>query len=111
MNVKRQLALATSFGGLWHQLMPEFAAPDRDQLLLWAGTYTEQDVVHGINRAARKSRKLRDTDSPMTLTDAIRYASSVMKNEKCGFRRFPHGEDFMGNISQIEKMAGRDFAR
>lgn len=91
MNVNHQLRLATNYGALWQQLMPEMDAPGRDQLLLWAGTHPEDRVVHGINRAARKSRKLRDTASPMSLIDAVRYASSVMRNEKCGYRRFPNG--------------------
>jgi hypothetical protein len=92
--------LAREFGELWGALFPDFGTPNRDQLLLWAGTHPQARVVHGINRTAKKARKLRDTACPMSLTDAVRYASSVMKNEKCGFRRFPHGEQqYLRNIS------------
>jgi hypothetical protein len=88
MNVSEQMNLANKYGELWEALFPDWGKPERDRLLLWAGAYTEQQVVTGINRAARKARTLKDTASPMSSTDALRYASSVMKNEKCGFRDF-----------------------
>lgn len=94
LSISEQLELATNLGTFWHQLMPDLGTPDREQLLLWAGSYTEKNAVYSINRAARKVLKLRDTDAPMTLTDAIKYASSVMKNEKCGIRDF---RDFSAN--------------
>jgi hypothetical protein len=96
MNVLRQMNLAKVYGELWDALFPSLGKLEFDQLALWAGTYTEKQVVTGMNRAARKARKLRDTATPMSLPDVIRYASSVMKNEKCGFRDFTGRRTFHG---------------
>lgn len=82
MNVTRQQKLSSKLSGLWHQLMPEIGTPEQQQFLIWSGAYLEHQVVHGMNRAARKALKLKDTSTPMTLEQAIQYASSVMKNEK-----------------------------
>jgi hypothetical protein len=82
MNVTRQQRLASKLSGLWNQLMPEIGTPEQQQFLIWSGAYLEHQVVHGMNRAARKALKLKDTSTPLSLTEAVRYASSVMKNEK-----------------------------
>ncbi len=97
--LNRQLKQATKYSAFWHQLIPDLGTPDREQLLLWAGTYTEQNVVQGINRVARKVRKLKDTDAPMTLDAAIQYANGVMRNEKCGIRDF---REFSGSTAHKE---------
>ena len=74
-----------------------------NELVFWAGAHVESHVVHGFNRAAKKVRKLRDTGGPMTLDDAVRCASSVRKNEKCGFRDFSHA----GRHSRVEARSSR----
>ena len=79
--VQQQMTSADQFGGFWKLLMPDSAVPGRQQFLIWAGTYSEELVTRGINRAAAKFRKMKCTETPMSLEDAVRYASSVMKNE------------------------------
>lgn len=90
MTVTEQMAAADQYQKLWQALMPDKPAPDMDQFLLWAGRHQSEIVVRGINRAAAKTRKLRDTPTPMTRFDAMKYAASVMKNESLGIRR--HGD-------------------
>jgi hypothetical protein len=91
MTIAEQLNRAEQYRALWVALMPEVQQPSTDQFLLWAGQHSEDLVSRGVNRAARKSRKLRDTSEPMTTLDAVRYASSVMKNESIGSRSHPNG--------------------
>jgi hypothetical protein len=87
MTVTQQIEAAEQYSMLWRALMPESEAPGTDQFLLWAGQHPDAIASRGINRAAAKVRKMRDTPTPMTLDDAIRYAASVMKNESLGIRR------------------------
>jgi hypothetical protein len=91
VTIDDQMVAAEQYEALWVGLMPDDDAPDEDQFLLWAGQYSEELVARGINRVARKYRKLRDTSEPMSVNDAIRYASSVMKNEALGIRQHPNG--------------------
>ena len=91
MTVQEQMQTAEQFAELRKALMPDFAVPDRQQFLLWTGTYNEDLVSRGINRAACKRRKMRDTGTPMTVDEAIKYASSVMRNETLGRRVFVRG--------------------
>lgn len=86
MTVSEQVQAANQYAELWRLMMPDMGPPGADQFLLWAGRYSDDLVSRGINRAAGKYRKMRDSQ-PMTLDDAIRYASSVMKNESLGLRR------------------------
>ena len=86
MTVQQQMTTAEQFTELWKALLPDCAMPTRQQFLIWAGTYSDDLVSRGINRAAAKVRKMRDT-SPMSTDDAIRYATSVMKNEFLGILR------------------------
>jgi hypothetical protein len=86
MTVQQQITSAVQFAEFWKLLMPEVAMPERQQFLMWAGTYNEELVSRGITRAAAKFRKMKGTDTPMSADDAIRYASSVMKNESLGRR-------------------------
>jgi hypothetical protein len=87
MTVQQQMITAEQYEQLWKALMPDVEAPDRQQFLLWVGTYTDDLVSRGINRAGVKARKLRGTANAMTTLDAIRYAASVMKNELLGIKR------------------------
>ena len=89
MTVTEQMIAAEQYATLWGALMPDLQVPAMDQFMLWAGHYQQELVSREINRAAAKMRKLRDTDKPMSLYDAMRYAASVMKNESLGIRR--HG--------------------
>lgn len=89
MTVQQQMTAATSFTELWKAIMPDLEAPNRQQFLLWAGMYSEELVSRGISRAAAKSRRMSQSGATMTVDEAIRYASSVMKNELLGIRR--HG--------------------
>jgi len=93
MTTQEQLSLADQYATLWRGLLPQDGMPPLDQFLYWSGKFTEELVVRGINRAARKVRKLRDTSTPMTLDAAIRYASSVMINETLGKHRFPTDDE------------------
>jgi hypothetical protein len=88
MTVVEQMANAEQFAELWKALMPDLEVPPRSQFLIWAGAYSDDLVSRGINRAAGKRRKLRDTTEPMTTDACIRYATSVMRNELLGIRRF-----------------------
>jgi hypothetical protein len=90
MTATEQMQAAEEYKVLWQGLMPDEQAPDTDQFLLWAGQHQNEIVVRGINRAAAKTRKLRDTPQPMSRYDAMKYAASVMKNESLGIRR--HGD-------------------
>ena len=92
MTVTEQLKAANEYAQLWRALMPELPAPDSDQLTLWAGSYSTDLVSQGINRASRKYRRLRQTDTPMSAADVGRYASSVMKNEFLNIHKFPTGD-------------------
>ena len=82
---------AEQFEQLWQMLMPDIAAPDRQQFLLWAGTYSDDQVSRGINRAGIKVRKLRGTPGAMTANEAARYATSVMRNEALGIQQHAPG--------------------
>lgn len=84
MTIQQQMSAADEFTELWKALMPEPEIPDRQQFLLWSGTYNSELVSRGINRAAAKARKMKNTETPMSAGDTIRYASSVMKNELLG---------------------------
>jgi hypothetical protein len=88
MTVQQQFIAANEYAQLWRALMPDLTTPDQAQLLQWAGKYSHELVSRGINRAACKARKLRDTASPMSAFEATKYAASVMKNESLGIRRF-----------------------
>lgn len=90
VTVNEQMTAAYEYRQLWQALIPDEPAPDNDTFLLWAGQHQSEIVVRGINRAAAKMRKLRDTFTPMTRYDAMKYAASVMKNESLGIRR--HGD-------------------
>lgn len=90
MTIQQQFTAADQFVELWKALMPELEPPDLQQFLLWAGTYSDELVSRGINRAGAKARKMRGTTTPLSAYDATRYAASVMKNELLGIRR--HGE-------------------
>jgi hypothetical protein len=92
MTVTQQLSAAKEYAQLWDVLMPYLPSPEESQFAMWAGLHTPELVSQGINRAARKSRRMLDTDSPMSTEDATKYASSVMKNELLGHRKFPTGD-------------------
>jgi hypothetical protein len=87
MTVSEQMNAANQYASLWKSLMPDFGLPGIDQFTFWAGRYSDDLVSRGINRAAGKFRKLRNTPEYMSLEDAVKYASSVMKNEALGIRR------------------------
>jgi hypothetical protein len=87
MTASEQMIAANQYEQLWTSLMPGFAPPGMEQFVFWAGRYIDDLVCRGINRAAGKRRKMRDTPHPMTLDGAVMYASSVMKNEWLGLRR------------------------
>jgi hypothetical protein len=89
--VQNQMVMAEQYEQLWKALMPNVLSPDRQQFLLWVGTYTEELVSRGINRTGSKARKLRGTENAMSANDAERYAASVMKNELLGIRRHEPG--------------------
>jgi hypothetical protein len=91
MTVAEQMDAANQYASLWKLLMPAFESPGIDQFIFWAGRYSDALVSRGINRAAGKFRKLRNTPESMSLEDAIKYASSVMRNESLGIRR--HGSN------------------
>jgi hypothetical protein len=83
-RIDNQIETANKFMALWRTLIPDLEPPDAQCFLIWTGTYREQEVLRGINRAAFKVRKLRGTANPMTPNDAERYAASVMRNEFLG---------------------------
>jgi hypothetical protein len=85
--VQNQMVMAEQYEQLWKALMPEVSSPDRQQFLLWVGTYSEELVSRGINRTGSKARKLRSTENAMTANEAERYAASVMRNELLGIQK------------------------
>jgi len=91
MTVTQQLSAAKEYAQLWSVLMPYLDAPPESQFAMWAGLHTSELVVLGLNRAARKSRRMLDAGLPMATEDAAKYASSVMKNELLGHHKFPTG--------------------
>ena len=88
MTVEQQMTAADEFATLWRILLAAFPVPEHQQFLLWAGIYTGELVSRAINRAAAKVRKMRDSGTPMDADAAIRYATSVMKNELLGQKAF-----------------------
>jgi len=56
MTVQEQMVAADQFAELWKGLMPDFGVPERQQFLLWTGTYSSELVSRGLNRAAAKCR-------------------------------------------------------
>lgn len=91
MTVQQQMTKAEQFEQLWQALMPDIAPPDRQQFLLWAGAYSDDQVSRGITRAGIKVRKSRGTPGVMTANEAARYATSVMRNEMMGIQRHAPG--------------------
>lgn len=88
MMVSEQMTSAAEFMELWQALMPGTTAPGKDQFLVWTGIYTSEQVSRGINGAARKLRAMHNVSRSMTNDDVARYASSIMKHEALGQRRF-----------------------
>ena len=88
MTVSEQKTSAAEFMELWQALMPGTAVPGQDQFLVWAGIYTNGQVSRGINGAARKLRAMRNVSRSMTPVDIAKYATSIMKHESLGQRRF-----------------------
>lgn len=86
MTITEQIAVADECLQLW-QILMDIGLPERQQFLMWSGNYPAELVTRGINRAAAKARKMRDVGQPMSTDDAVRYASSVMKNERLGIRK------------------------
>jgi len=87
VTVNEQMATAAQFRYLWTALMPNLQVPPSQQFLVWSGTYPPELVSRGINRATGKVRKMLGTATPMTSDDAMRYATSVMRNELLGVPR------------------------
>lgn len=87
MTITNQLAAAQSYTELWQALTPGAATPPMSQFILWAGQHEEGQVVRGINRAVAKARTMQGRGTPMTVEDAARYASSVMRHESLGEMR------------------------
>jgi len=89
MTIEQQIARLEQYTFLWRGLMPALGIPEPDTLLFWVGKYPEETIVQAFNRTARKVRRLRDTAEPMTLLDAVKYATSVMTHEMLNQRQFP----------------------
>lgn len=88
MTINQQISAAHEYAALWSALMPGVEQPGADQFLLWAGNYSQNQVTRGINGAARKFRAVRNASRQMTADDVARYATSIMRNEAMGVRRF-----------------------
>jgi hypothetical protein len=88
MTIAEQTVAAHRYAGLWRALMPDIETPGDDQFMMWAGNYKESQITRGINGAARKFRAMRNISQPMTADDVARYATSIMRNEAMGVRRF-----------------------
>jgi hypothetical protein len=88
MTIADMKASASQYAELWRALMPDIEAPGFDQFLMWAGNYSEQQISRGMSGAARKLRAVRNNSQAMTPDDIARYASSIMRNEMMGRRRF-----------------------
>jgi predicted helicase len=89
MTIDQQVKLAEQYTYLWRGLMTTIGIPEQDTILFWAGKYEEAVIVQAFNRTARKARRLRDSAEPMTLLDAVKYATSVMTHEMLNERQFP----------------------
>jgi hypothetical protein len=87
MTAQKQIEAASSFAQLWQELLPNQELPTRQQFLMWAGIYTDEQISRGITRAAAKSRRMDASGTPMSADDCARYATSVMKNELLGIQR------------------------
>jgi hypothetical protein len=87
MTVQQQISSAKSFADLWKLLMADEQSPSPTQFLMWTGTYTESQIAKGLTRASIKAKRLRDAGTPMSAFDVLRYAGSVMQNEKLGIQR------------------------
>lgn len=88
MTIAEMKSSASQYAELWRALMPSIEPPATDQFLVWAGIYTEAQVSRGISGAARKLRAVRSLSQTMTAEDVAKYASSIMRNELMGRRRF-----------------------
>ena len=105
-TLTNQLAAAQSYADLWLALTPGAAIPPREQFILWAGQHLEAHVVRGINRACAKSRTLQARGTPMSVDDAAKYASSVMRNESLGQRKLiPRSERIEPSAIQHDRSA------
>ena len=104
MTVVQQLEAAAQFEKLWAALMPELNPPGSDQFAIWTGNYPHELVSRGINRAAGKFRKMRQSEIPLTREAATRYASSVMRNEALGIRAHPNGCAPRKSLTQCQEI-------
>ena len=100
MTAQQQLTAAQQYIQLWKALLPESAVPEHQQFLLWAGTYPDALVSRGITRAAAKTRRMRYSETPLNLEAAVRYATSVMKNETLGVRRHGRIQQRKTNVTE-----------
>jgi hypothetical protein len=87
MTITNQLAAATEYAALWQAMTPGAEIPPMSQFIVWAGQHKERPVVRGITRAVAKARAMQSAGTPMTVDDAARYASSVMRHESLGERK------------------------
>ena len=88
MTIAEMKSSAYRYAELWRELMPTIPTPGADQFMMWAGVYTEEQIARGISGAARKLRAMWNADRSMTSEEVARYASSIMRNEATGRRRF-----------------------
>jgi hypothetical protein len=90
MTITEQMtATAEEFIQFWKMILPDVAPPGMDQFLLWVSGNSHQRVLRGISGAARKRRAvLSSTGKAMTTDEVAAYASSILRHEAEGRRRF-----------------------
>ena len=90
MTITEQTAAtAEEFVEFWKMILPGVPAPTFDQFLLWVGSNSPQRVLRGISGAARKRRALHSFEgTEMSTGECSAYASSIMRHESEGRRRF-----------------------
>jgi hypothetical protein len=77
LSIEQEQQLAGVIKQYWKTLLPRLDVPTQEQFLVWAGTYDEGTIRHGIRRTAAKNFGLNGT---MTFEDCLKYASGVMYN-------------------------------
>jgi hypothetical protein len=81
MTIAEQMKAAEEAREFWKAMLPNVEPPEIRSFLLWTGVVDSAIVAHAISRVAAKFTKMQNTAAPMTVNDAYRYCTAVIRDE------------------------------
>jgi hypothetical protein len=88
MNISERLSLIEDLARVWDAAIPGIPLPPTNVFASWVLTYDEAEVVYAIGKVSKKARRMQLDGTAMNTEDVVRYAASIMRNEKLGVRKF-----------------------